>query len=79
MNLSLTHTLRASDVSSVARFADATVGAQTVDTLTIPAQVPHHTALIDIWTEMRNASLLQVSSRFVFFQILTIITYQKTE
>lgn len=42
------HTLRASDVSSVARFADATVGAQTVDTLTIPAQVPHHTALINI-------------------------------
>lgn len=42
------HTLRAADVSSVARFAGAAEGAQSVDALTILAQVPHHTTLINI-------------------------------
>ena len=53
---SLTHTLRAADVGSVARFAGAAEGAQSVDALTILAQVPHHTTLINIWTETRNVS-----------------------
>ena len=54
----LTHTQRASDVSGVARFAGATKGAQSVDTLAVLAQVPHYTTLIDIWTETRNISAI---------------------
>lgn len=48
VNLDLTHTQCAADVSGVARFTDAAVGAQSVDALTVLAQVPHHTTLINI-------------------------------
>lgn len=56
VKLSLTHTQCAADVSGVARLAGAAVGAQSVDTLTVFAQVPHHTTLINIWTETRKVS-----------------------
>lgn len=54
MNVSLTHTLGAADVSAVAGLAVAGVGAQSVETLAVFAQVAHHATLINIWTETRN-------------------------
>lgn len=54
VKLSLTHTLCAADVGSEARFAGASVGAQSVETLTILAQVAHHTTLINIWMEKQE-------------------------
>lgn len=55
VKLSLTHTQRAGYVSCVARFADAVIGAQSIDTLTILAQVSHHTTLVNIWIEARKS------------------------
>lgn len=52
MNVSLTHTQCAGDVSGVTSFADTVIGAQCVDALAVLAQVPHHTTLINIWTKM---------------------------
>lgn len=57
----LTHTQSAADVGGVAGLAGAAVGAQTVDALTILAQVPHHTTLINIWTQTVKASCFYLS------------------
>lgn len=50
----LTHALCASDVSGVSRFADAVVGAQSVEAPTVLAKVSHHTTLINVWKETRK-------------------------
>lgn len=67
---SLTHTLRPADVGGVARLAGAAVGAQRVDTLTVPAQVAHHLTLVDIWVENKRHQIfhfLCLISFHVFF------------
>lgn len=51
----LTHANCAGDVGGVAGFAGAAVGAQRVETLTVPAQVSHHATLVNVWTESRES------------------------
>lgn len=51
----LTHANCAGDVGGVAGFAGAAVGPQRVDALTVPAQVSHHTALVNVWMESRES------------------------
>lgn len=50
----LTHANCAGDVGGVAGFAGAAVGTQRVDALTVPAQVSHHTTLVNVWMETRE-------------------------
>lgn len=51
----LTHAERPGDVRGVASLADAAVGTQHVDALTVLAQVSHHTTLVNVWMETRGS------------------------
>lgn len=49
----LTNTLSACDISCVSWFARAAEGAQSIQTLTVLTQIPHHLTLVNIYTTHR--------------------------
>lgn len=57
----LTHTQGGGDVSGVSRLAQAVVGAQRVDALTVLTEVSHHPALIDVCVDTSCLTLTGVT------------------
>lgn len=62
MKVRLTHAQRARDVGGVPRFAEAAVGAQGVDALTVLTKVSHHATLIDVCGGRKTKGLSQINT-----------------